>query len=300
MVKEFHGVIVPTVTLFRPDWAIDWEANAYHIDRLLEAGVQGLFVLGSTGEFIHLTPEEREIFTRWAVEQVNHRVPLFVGVGDCSTEQASHYARVARDAGADAIVILGPYYWSPGEAHLREYFRVVAEAGELPAFIYNYPSVTGYSLSVELIRSLAESCKNIVGVKDTTDSIGHLREMIEEIKRERPDFLVFCGNDDLFLLNLALGGDGCVAGSANFAPEIAVALYNAYRQGDYEKALSEAKRWAALLGMYRLDAYFPTIVKEAMHLRGWGPEIVVRSPALPLPPQAREKVREYLSRAGLI
>ena len=295
----FRGVIVPSVTLFSAGGAIDWDANAAHFDRLIEHGVDALFALGSTGEAPHLSVDERERMIRWAVDSVGGRVPLLAGVGDTSTSVARRLTRVAEDAGCDGIVAVGPYYWIPEERHLRAYFGGIASATSLPVLLYNYPRFTGYDLSPEFVRDLAADYPNIAGIKETLDSGTHIRRMIDLVKRERDEFSVLCGHDDLAFFALSAGADGVVSSTANFAPELLVDLVRSFREERLSDARLAASRLGRLVEAYRADPCGPAVVKTALRLRGWIDESCSRLPALPLPQDAIDLVRGALEAAGI-
>lgn len=287
----FQGVVVPTVTLFRDDGSIDWDANARHLERLIEAGVHGIFVLGSTGEAQHLTLCEREEVIRWAAEVVCRRVPLFAGVGDTSVATTHSLIRASEDAGVDALVAVAPYFWHLGERHLHAHFRSLAASTSLPFILYNYPSYVGADLTVDLVRRLAEECPNIVGVKETVDSGTHMRRMAVHLKQIRPEFSVFSGHDDLSLFALTAGLDGMVSSTANFAPELFVRLWRAYHSGTHEVAKSLSRKIGRLVEVYDADPCGPAVVKAALHLRGWIETPLPRPPALPLEADGLEWVR---------
>lgn len=296
---SIHGIIVPCLTFFRPDLEIDWEATGRHIDILLDHGVDGIFVLGSTGEAMHLTPEEREEMTRWAVQHVRGRAPVLVGTGHTSTGLAVRFTRAAHEAGAQAAVVVAPYYWSLDDRHLEAYFRAVVAASPLPIILYNFPGVTGRSLPVDLVKTLASECPTVIGLKDTLDSAVHLREVATEVLPERPDFALFNGFDDLLLANLVMGGVGAITSAFNFVPEAAVAVMRAARANDWGAAHAAQRTLHAIGACYRLDTDFIAVAKEATFERGFGPEPCLRPPSLRLPPASQAAVRRILSHAGL-
>jgi 4-hydroxy-tetrahydrodipicolinate synthase len=297
---RFQGVVVPIVTLFRQDGSIDREANARFMDRMIAAGVDALFVLGTTGEIAHLTVEERIEFIQWAAETVRGRVPLLAGVGDTSTAVSCRLAEAGKDAGVDGLVVVGPYFWTLEERHLYHHFRAVAEATNLPALLYNYPRFVGVNLSVELVRRLALDCPNLIGVKETLDNGTHMRQMAIHVKEAKPDFAVFCGHDDLSLFALTAGLDGMVSSTANFAPEVFVELLRHYREGRLREAEAAAAKIGRLVEAYQADPCGAAVVKAALHLRGWIENPAPRAPGLPLTEKGTAWVREKLEAVGLL
>lgn len=298
--SPFRGVVVPVVTVFDAHGSIDWEASARVIDRLIVSGVDAVFVLGTTGEAQHLTPEEREQVIRWAPEAVAGRVPLFAGVGDTSTAVTERLLRASEAAGVDAVVAVGPYFWKLQERHLYAHFRSLSESTCLPVILYNYPDYVGADLSVDLVRHLTEDCPNIIGVKETLDSGTHMRQMAVHVKAVREDFAVFCGHDDLALFALTAGLDGVVSSTVNFAPEAMVGLWRSYRNGEFEDAQALSCRIGRLVEAYRADPCGAAVVKAAMHLRGWIENPAPRPPALPLTEEGIRQIERLLCEMGLL
>lgn len=298
--RRIQGVVVPLVTLFHDDGSIDWDANARLMDRLIAAGVDALFVLGTTGEIAHLTVDERIEVIRWAAETVRGRLPLLAGVGDTSTAVSCRLAKAAQEANADGLVVIGPYFWTLDERHLYHHFQTVAEVTDLPIFLYNYPRFVGVNLSVELVRRLAFDCPNILGIKETLDTGTHMRQMANHIKAVKPEFSVFCGHDDLSLFALTAGLDGMVSSTANFAPEIFVELLRRYREGRLREAEAASAKVGRLVESYQADPCGAAVVKAALHLRGWIENPIPRPPALPLTEEGTALIREKLRLVGLL
>jgi 4-hydroxy-tetrahydrodipicolinate synthase len=295
----FKGVVVPTVTLFHEDGSIDREANAGLIERLIRAGVHGIFVLGTTGEAQHLTPGEREQMIRWAAEVVGHRVPLYVGVGDTCTAITEQLLRASEEAGADAVVAVAPYFWKLSERHLYAHFRAVASSTPLPVILYNYPDYVGANLETDLVARLAGDCPNIAGIKESLNDGTHMRRMAARLKRVRESFSVFCGHDDHALFALEAGLDGMVSSTANFTPELFLGLWNAYRCDDFEKAVLLSHAIGRAVEVYSADACGAAVVKAALHLRGWISNPDPRPPALPLGEEKLAFVRHIMDELHL-
>jgi len=163
----FEGLMPALVTPFDEDGEPDLRTAEVVVERHIEAGVDGISALGSTGEFSHLTGSERRRFAEAVVEMVGGRVPLIVGVGTTGTREAVDLARHAESIGANGILSVSPYYWKVGEEALFEHFVTVAESVEIPTLVYNFPMLTGIDLSPALVRRLAAECPNVAGIKDT-------------------------------------------------------------------------------------------------------------------------------------
>lgn len=299
-VGRFTGIIPPIVTLFDERGRIDDAANERHIEFLLEGDVHGIFALGSTGEVMHLTHDERRRFAELVVRQVNGRVPVLVGCASTSTDESVALARHAQEIGADGVVVLPPYYWPPNDQAIERHIGAVAEAVDLPVVIYNFPAVVGRPISPALVAKLAASHDNVLGIKETVDSIGHINEVIARVKPSRPEFSVLCGYEFHLFSTLLSGGDGSIPALANFAPQLPVEVYERVRQGQITEAAGLMRRRLELAALYQLDAPFFVVVKEAMVMLGLIPHATVRPPAGPLTDEGRSRLRGLLTSAGLL
>lgn len=170
----FKGIMPALVTPFDEEGELDFRATGAILDRHIEAGVDGMVALGSTGEFSHLEGGERRYFAEKVAELVNGRVPLIVGVGSSGTREAISLAQHAEKSGADAVVAVSPFYWKVGEEALFRHFANISESVSIPTLIYNFPMLTGVELSPALIRRIAEECPNVAGIKDTVQVYTHI------------------------------------------------------------------------------------------------------------------------------
>jgi 4-hydroxy-tetrahydrodipicolinate synthase len=296
----FGGLMPAMVTPFDNRGEVDLDATEAVIERFIEAGVSGISPLGSTGEAIHLTFDERKRFAEEVVRIVGGRVPLVVGVGTSGTRETVELARHAEGAGADAVLVVSPSYWKVGEEALFRHFATVAGSVGIPVFIYNLPMLTGVDLSPSLIAGIAAECSNVSGLKDTVTEYFHTVGVLREVKRERPEFTILSGWEDLILPTLLAGADGSICAFANVAPELFVDLVRSARDGDLESAAELHRR---VLSLVTLGAYSdPPIsaIKLAMNKLGVAISPSVRGPALPVPEEAYEKVEGVLREAGLL
>ncbi|HLW61303.1 MAG TPA: dihydrodipicolinate synthase family protein [bacterium] len=293
------GIVVPIPTLFDERGRVDEEANARHIDWLIGRGVHGIFALGTTGEFTSLSREERHAFAGLAVRAARGRVPVLVGIGSPWTDEAIAYARQAEEAGADGVVSVLPYYWLPSERSIHEHYRLLAMGTALPVYIYNFPALTGRSITPALVARLAAEHRNIAGLKDTIDSAAHIVETIALVKRTRPEFSVLAGMDYHLLNTLLSGGDGCVPGSANYWPDPFVQIYADVRAGRLEAAAERHRASAPVRRLYTADAPPFVVVKEAMAAVGLSRHATVRPPALAFTDEERRAMRSDLAAIGV-
>jgi 2-dehydro-3-deoxy-D-pentonate aldolase len=296
----FSGLMPAMVTPFDERGEIDFIATEAVVERFIEAGVSGISPLGSTGEFSHLLGEERKRFLEEVVRFVAGRVPLVVGVGAAGTKEVVELARHAESVGADAVLVVSPFYWKVGEEALFNHFATVAESVDIPVLLYNLPMLTGIDLSPSLIGRIAVECPNVRGLKDTVTEYSHTVSVLREVKRVRPEFSVLSGWEDLILPSLLAGADGSICAFANVAPELFVDLVRSARDGNLERAAELHRR---VLSLVTLGAYSdPPIsaIKLAMAKLGVPISSAVRGPALPVPEEAHEKVEGALLEAGLL
>lgn len=298
--KAVAGIVVPTPTLFDEQGRLDEDANVRHIEWLIGHGVNGLFALGTTGEFTSLSRDERRAMAELTVQTARGRVPVLVGCGSPWTEEAVAYAEHAEQIGAAGVAVVLPYYWVPPDRSIYEHYRLLAIGTRLPVYIYNFPALTGRSIPAGLVLRLAEAYSNIAGIKDTIDSVAHIQEVLATVRPARPDFIVLCGMDYHLLNTLLLGGDGAVPGTANFAPDPLVDIYRAATQGRVADAAERARQHLnAIPQLFAADAPAFVVVKEAMVIAGLIPHATARPPALPLTDDERRVLRRRLEALGI-
>lgn len=297
---SFSGIIPPTVTLLNDDMSIDWDGTLRHLDGLIAAGVHGLFVLGTTGEFTQFSINERKEYAQKVVEHVKGRVPVIIGTGSVNTRETIDLTRHAKGVGADAAAVVTPFYQTLGAEQLLAHYGAVANAVDLPIFVYNIPVFTGTAVGTPVLAQLAEENDNIIGVKDSVDSAALTRNRVQTMKRIRPDFSILTGLSEHLLNTLMLGGDGAVIGEANFAPGPAVGCVEAFRKGDYEGARRNFLDLMRVATVTIVPGTFQAAIKEAMHALGQTEKTTVRMPGTPLSKEARTQVRRNLEAIGML
>lgn len=298
--SRFRGIYPPTVTFFRDDGSLDSDANQRHCDFLIDSGVHGLFVLGTTGEFMHMNLKEREQHAAETVQHVNGRIPVIIGTGTCSTRETIRLSRHAQGVGADAIAVVTPYFWTLSEREVIGHLSSVANAVDIPILIYNFPEYTNFNVSSEMLASLVREHSNIAGVKDSIDNLEQLRQRVEIVKEVDPEFSVLTGSDGHILNVLQLDGDGCVPATANIAPRRHVDIFNAFEAGEYARALHLLPHVLDCLDLFRIQGSFHSVVKEALAIAGIAAPSAARQPALPLSADSRARLREVMAKAKLL
>ena len=296
----FSGLMPAMVTPFDERGEIDLTATEAVVERFIEAGVDGISPLGSTGEASHLTADERKRFAEEVTRIVAGRVPLLIGVGVVGTRETVELARHAEGVGADGLLVVSPYYWKVGEEALFKHFATVAEAVDIPILIYNLPVLTGVELSPSLVARVARECSNVAGLKDTVTEYSHIWNVLREVKPVKPDFSVLAGFEDLILPSMLAGGEGSICGLANVAPELFVSLVRAVRDGDLGVAAQLHRQVLSLMTLGSLSDTPLGAIKLAMNVLGVPVSPNVRGPALPASEGVRGKVEDVLREVGLM
>ena len=222
----FRGVAPALVTPFTSDDEIDEQAFCDLIERQIDGGVSGLVVLGTTGENPTITREERRQLVDLAVETADGRVPVIVGTGTNNTDESVRFSQEAVAAGADGLLVVGPYYNKPPQEGFVAHVETIAAAADAPIILYNVPGRTGFNVEAETTLHLAEEVAPVVGVKEASGDL----EQIGDILQHRPEgFAVYSGDDEMTLPLMAMGGDGVVSVVANALPEQTSAMVAAAR-----------------------------------------------------------------------
>ena len=289
---RLYGEIPPVVTVFKENGETDYEAMFRHADYLIGHGVQGLAYLGTSGEFCVMTLDQRLELIRKILAYVDGRVPVFIGIGDTCLENTLALADQAAKSGASALLAVIPYFNVYGEENVEAYYHALAGAVRLPLILYNFPALTGFDLNPDLVRRLALSEGNVLGIKDTVPDEAHLLAMLD-IKKEKPDFSVFCAYETQALNMGRAGIDGFINATGNFAPEFTRDFLDAAEQHDEEGMELAAHRMEQAAQIYQYGTPLLLAVKEAVYqilgIRG-----AERLPGLSLSPEKKEKVREVL------
>ncbi len=294
------GVFTALVTPFAPDGSLDEGTFRKLVERQVAAGVSGLVPCGTTGESPTLTPDERDRLVTACVELAAHgngtagRPTVLAGTGTNDTAASIAATRRAAALGADAALVVAPYYNRPNQAMLEAHYRAIADDSPLPIVVYNVPSRTASNVEPTTLLRLAEHPR-IVGVKEASNSL----DQIALICRERPPGFAILAGDDLWTLPvLALGGEGVVSVASNEIPSEMVELCEAAHAGDWGRARGIHERWLPIFRVNFAGAPNPVPVKAALELLGIGSDRV-RAPLLPLDAPHRERLAGVLREAGL-
>ncbi len=281
---DWRGVFPAVTTQFRDDLALDLEATARHVERLIQAGVRGLIMLGTVGENTALEAEEKRAVMRSAIAVAKGRVPVLSGVAECSTALACRYAADMEKLGADGLMVLPAMVYKSDARETLAHFRAVARASKLPIMIYNNPISYGVDVTPEMFVELANE-KTVVALKESSDNVRRITDIVNACGER---YILFCGVDDLVLESAMLGVVGWVAGLINAFPEESVRLFGLAAAGRYREALP-LYRW--FMPILHLDCHTKLVqyIKYAQALAGLGSE-TVRPPRLKLEGEERERI----------
>lgn len=291
----FEGIFCPSITITDDNGAIDYELWGRHLDHLADAGIDGVLLFGSIGEFYSVSLEDKKAVVDFAIKRVAGRMKVFVGVGDTVYDHVLDLTRYAQKAGADAVLAVSPYYFGPTDDAAEKYFGGIAEATDLPVVLYNFPARTGSDLSPALVARLAAKYPNICGIKDTVDTISHTRKVIRAARAVNPDFTVLSGFDEYYLVNRASGGNGVLCGLTNVEPELFVKMHDAYQAGDFATAIECAERISSLMAVYDACDLFISAIKVAVNIKGLPISTAIFDPAIQASDDQKATIEKLLS-----
>ena len=257
-----QGVLPALITPFTKDNEVDEEGLRQNIEFLIEGGVSGIVPCGTTGESATLSMSEHEHVIEIAINCST--VPVVAGTGSNNTIEALELTKSAEDAGADAALLITPYYNKPNDRGMIAHFKAISHTVDLPLILYNVPSRTGINLKPEVVAELARE-SNIIGIKEASGNLEQITRIIELTQDE--DFVIFSGDDALTLPIMALGGVGVISVVANVAPSLVVSMVKAFQKGELKKARKINIELAPLIRAAFLETN-PIPIKKAVELIG--------------------------------
>ena len=290
---RFRGSFTALITPFK-NGSVDEKAFRELVEWQIAEGTNGLVPVGTTGESPTLSHDEHRRVVEWCVDQADGRVPVIAGAGSNSTNEAIDLARHAEAAGADAVLVVTPYYNKPTQEGLYQHFAAINDVIGIPIIIYNIPGRSVIDMSVDTMQRLSE-LKNIAGVKDATANVARV-----SLQRAAmgPDFNQLSGEDATALGFMAHGGHGCISVTSNVAPRLCAAFQNACLSGDYTAALELQDKLIELHTALFLETS-PAPVKYALSVLAKCAD-AVRLPMVPVNESTRQAVRQAMVHAGLI
>jgi 4-hydroxy-tetrahydrodipicolinate synthase len=290
---SFRGSFTALITPFK-NGSLDEKAFRNLVEWQIAEGTHGLVPVGTTGESPTLSHDEHKLVVEWCVDQAKGRVPVIAGAGSNATKEAIELSQHAEQAGADAVLVVAPYYNKPTQEGLYQHFKAINDAIGIPIIMYNIPARSIIDISVDTMKRLYE-LKNIAGVKDATANLARISQQREAMG---PDFNQLSGEDITCLGFMAHGGHGCISVTSNIAPRLCAEFQNACLKGDFASALKIQDKLAPLHINLFVEAS-PAPVKYAASQLGKCEERL-RLPLVPLSEKSRPIVRQSMVHAGLV
>lgn len=242
--SKFKGVVPPVVTPLNADFTVDYPSYTRVLENLIDAGCHGLFVLGSTSEVVFHDARTRQEIIEHSAKVINGRVPLIVGVIDATTDLVINHARIAKAAGADAVVVTAPYYTVTSQPEILDHFRYIRDAVDVPLIAYDIPVCVHVKLQRQTSVALARE-GTIIGIKDSSGDDGNFRYVLLDLA-DRKDIFLMTGSEIVVDNALLMGAHGVVPGIANVDPHGYVRLWDAAQRGDWAAARKEQERLCRL------------------------------------------------------
>jgi 4-hydroxy-tetrahydrodipicolinate synthase len=292
---KFRGVFTAIITPFRLSGDVDEEALKRLIDFQIKNGIDGIVPCGTTGESPTLSHDEHDRVIELAVQFANRRVAVIAGTGSNSTAEAIRLTSHAKEAGADAVLLVNPYYNKPTQKGLYLHFKAIAEAVDIPCVVYNIKGRTAVNVETETLVKLMNDCKNIIAVKEAS---GDLKQMKDVIAKKKEGFSVLSGDDNITLDLIEAGGDGVISVASNLVPDKMVKMVHTALDGDTGKARELEEELADLFRVEFIETN-PIPIKTALAMIGMCEE-VFRLPMCELEkPEHREELKKVIKKLNL-
>lgn len=289
----FRGIATAMVTPMTAT-GVDYDALARFIDFQLEEGINALVAVGTTGESATLTPQERKEVIRFTVERVAGRVPVIAGTGTNNTQHVLEFTKSACDDGADAVLVVTPYYNKATQAGLIAHFTAVADASAKPVILYNVPSRTGCNLLPDTVAVLAKH-SNIAAIKEASGNMG---QVVELAAKCGSDIAIYSGEDGITLPILSMGGQGCISVASNVVPKTMVSLADTFFRGDVAEAARMQRELWPLIHLLFCEVN-PIPAKAAVSAMGYGEEHI-RLPLTPMEDAHRAALYAEMKNLGVL
>jgi len=291
-VRKFQGIIPPAITIFNSEGEIDGEKTKRFIQHLIDEGVHGIFVAGSTGEAPLMNIDQRKEIIDIGVEATSGKVPLLAGTGHNGTRVAVELSKYAEDAGADGVIVFLPHYPGPTQEGLYQHYKAIAEAVNIPVFVYNCVEQYGIEIEPETVARLARD-GYVKGIKDSTADIDHIAEVI---RLTGGKITVLEGLETKILAALCLGADGSICTIGNMIPAETVEIYNLFRAGKIEEA---GKKQLSIFGLFNAlcSSVEVQVLKEGLKILGYDVGDALM-PVNRIPTDIKTKLQEELRKMG--
>ena len=293
----FSGIVPPIAVPIDSEERLDEARLRKHIDFMIDGGVSGILAFGSNGEFYMQDEDEQEEILSVIMDQVNGRVPVYMGIGEIRTKKCIKLAHMGMKHGAKAISILQPMFLKPSADELYTHFATIADSIEgTPMILYNNPGRTGYGIPQDVVERLVHEKENVIGMKDSSGDITQTEEFIR--RNLDVGFRVMCGKDTLIFAGLSVGAIGAVCCTANFLPELVCSIYDKFMAGDLKGSL-EAQFTLNPIRLQMDKSSFPVATKDLANILG---HEVGRPylPSKPSPEGQQEALKDVLRKYGYL
>jgi len=258
------GIITPILTPLTDDEKFNEKEYRSQINRLIKAGVSGIFPLGTNGEFYAFSKEEKIEIMKVAVDEVKARVPVYAGTGCTTTKETIELSKIAKDLGVDVVSIISPYFVGISQDDLYRHYSAIAESIDLPILLYNIPARTGNNIDYKTVKKLAKY-ENIIGIKDSS---GNFDNTLKYIENTNERLAVLAGSDSLILWTLMAGGTGAISGCSNVFPELMVSIYKLWSEGKFAEANEAQQKIRPFRNVMQMGNP-NSVVKRAVNLLGY-------------------------------
>ena len=258
-----QGIITPILTPLTAEEKFNEQEMRQQINRLITAGVSGIFTLGTNGEFYALSQVEKIAIIKVVVGEVKGRVPVYAGTGCVTTQETIELSKIAQNLGVDVLSIISPYFAGISQADLYRHYSTIATAVDLPILLYNIPGRTGNNIDYTTVKKLAKFA-NIIGIKDSS---GNFDNTLKYIENTDDRLSVLAGSDSLILWTLMAGGTGAISGCSNVFPELMVSIYKFWSEGNFAAANEAQKKIRPFRNVMQLGNP-NSVVKRAVNLLG--------------------------------
>ncbi|MDD2957228.1 MAG: 4-hydroxy-tetrahydrodipicolinate synthase [Lachnospiraceae bacterium] len=292
MNKLVQGIVTPILTPMYEDESINYEELRNQVNRLIDAGVTGLFCFGTNGESYIISEEEKYAVLQTVIEENKGRVKIYAGTGCPGTKDTIRISLKAKELGADILSIICPYFAAANQNEIYAHYSSIAQAVDLPIVVYNIPPRTGNMVAPDTIGRLAHDFKNIVGIKDSSGNFLNMQQYIEKT-RDLNDFSVLSGNDALIFDNLVNGGAGAIAGCSNIYPKTICDIVKRYREGKLDEALALQRSLVSLRDTFKYGNP-NTMIKYATNLLGY-PVGACRAPFNSISEEGRAAISKVIN-----
>jgi 4-hydroxy-tetrahydrodipicolinate synthase len=286
--------VAPALTALHNATEIDIDSCLKLYDNLVENGIDGIAVFGTSGEFPHIALSEKKKLIKAAAPHIQNKAEYIVGTGSMDIKETIDLSNFSFENGADAVIIVGPYYYGLSDESIFDWFSKAASEIKGNIYLYNFPDRTSYSIKPQTVLALTRKHKNIIGIKDTIPDMGNTVNIIKTVKPEFPDFSVFCAYDNNFAYTVLSGGNGCVGILPNIAPKLFADWAKAAREKNLDAIAAIQKKVDRLMDILWIHSPFLATTKAVLFDKGIFAKDVMTFPFVSFPDAKRQELREFM------